>query len=64
MIEKQDIDSRDKDGHAHGYQEWYEKTRIWVRGNYKHGIPIGYEENHGITLNPDHNYTETNFYII
>ena len=40
-----DIEPKDSKGHAHGYQEWY-WDKLWVRCNYKHGEPIGYEENH------------------
>ena len=40
-----DIEPKDSKGHAHGYQEWY-WDKLWVRCNFKHGVEIGYEENH------------------
>lgn len=51
-----DIDPKDKHGEYHGYQEWYALyNRLWLRGMYKHGEEISYEELHDCN--------ETNYYI-
>jgi len=48
---------KDSNGKWHGYQEWYHLNKIlMLRGLYKHGLEIGYEEYHGSTW-------KTNFYI-
>ena len=48
MNKKKDIDPTNSNGNAHGYQEWYECNKLWIRVIMKHGEEIGYEENHGI----------------
>jgi len=50
------IEPTDKNGHFHGYQEWYYSgVKLTFRCKYIHGNKIGYVERHGIK--------ETNFYI-
>lgn len=44
MIE--DITNYNDKTQLHGYQEWYLKNIIYLRGNYKHGKFIGYIEWH------------------
>lgn len=58
MRKRKNIEPKNNNGNAHGYQEWYEKE-LWVRVVYKHGEEIGYEENHGINTYG----AETNFYV-
>lgn len=53
---KEDILPKDKKGEFHGYHEWYLGGRLWLRGNFKHGLHIGYEEHHM--------YNQTRFHII
>ena len=53
-----DIKTKNNNGNAHGYQEWY-FIDFWFRGCYKNGEPIGYQENHGINTYG----AETNFYV-
>ena len=49
------IRSRNYKGQFHGYQEWYWKDTIWLRGKFINGVEIGYEE--------IHLKCTTNFYI-
>ena len=49
------IRSRNYKGQFHGYQEWYWKDTIWLRGKFINGVEIGYEE--------IHLKCKTNFYI-
>ena len=39
------INYNDK-GQVHGFQKWYMRNIIWVMGNYKHNLEIGYNERH------------------
>ena len=42
-----DITNKNNKGELHGYQEWYHHNHtIWLRGNVKNGVEIGYEEIH------------------
>lgn len=41
---KKDVDPRDKKGYTHGYQERYQHGKLWLRGNAKHNLWIGYIE--------------------
>ena len=38
------IKSKNSKDQFHGYQEWYEDGKPWLRVIYKHGLEIGYEE--------------------
>lgn len=51
-----DIRPKNKDGRLHGYQEWYYKNKLQVRGNSKNGEDVGYQEFHV-------NLEETEYYI-
>jgi hypothetical protein len=44
MKQKIDIEETDSNGYYHGYQEWYDYDELLYRGNYKHGVEIGYSE--------------------
>lgn len=56
---EKEINPRDDNGKAHGYQKWYwSYNKIWLRCFMKHGEPIAYEEIH-----LKHGQSETNFYI-
>lgn len=54
-MNKKTIESKNSKGQYHGYQESYAYGEIQLRGMYKHGLEIGYEEYHGLK--------KTNFYI-
>jgi hypothetical protein len=42
---KQDIGDINSKGENHGYQEWYGADgKMWLRGTWKNGQEIGYEE--------------------
>jgi hypothetical protein len=41
----------------HGYQEWYEDNKLWLRGTARNGEPKGYEETH------ENKWSETCYYI-
>jgi hypothetical protein len=43
---KIDKESRDSYGRYHGYQEWFWNSYIWVRKKSRHGLNLGYYENH------------------
>ena len=43
---KQDIENRNTKGYFHGYQEWYDNSKIRLRAMCKNGRPVGYLENH------------------
>lgn len=47
--------TKDSNGQAHGYQQWYNNKVLWYRCVMKHGDEIGCEE--------WHKNKETNFYI-
>ena len=55
MAKKRDIDPRNKNGDFHGYQEWYYDNSLWLRCNYVHDEPKGYED--------DHHKETTTYYI-
>lgn len=40
------IESEDRDGHWHGYNEWYMQNELWTRIQFTHGIIHGYHEVH------------------
>jgi len=52
-----DIEPKDNKLRWHGYQQWYWNAngKIWLRGNFIHGLVIGYQE--------WHDNKQTNFYI-
>ena len=40
-----DINNYNTKGDHHGYQEWYGPDgKMWLRGNWRNGVEIGYEE--------------------
>jgi hypothetical protein len=41
-----DIRNKNNKGQSHGYQEWYGDNKLVLRGNFKNGNRIGYEELH------------------
>ena len=43
---EKDIDPINTNGEFHGYQEWYSNNKLWVRGNQKNGLHVGYRERH------------------
>ena len=56
IINKNDVNTKNSKGNLHGYQEWYNfRGVLYIRGVYKNGKEIGYEETH---INE-----ETNYYI-
>jgi hypothetical protein len=44
MIEE--IESRNDKGDYHGYQQWYDKGMLTLRGTMKNNLEVGYEEFH------------------
>lgn len=44
--QKQDIDPKNNKDQFHGYQEWYNGTKLWIRCTHNHGKLIGYKETH------------------
>jgi hypothetical protein len=56
MKEKKDIEPCNSKDEWHGYQEWYAYGEIQLRGMFKNGDDIGYQEYHGRN-------SITNFYI-
>jgi len=47
MKDKKDIDNFNTKNQLHGYQEWYDRGKLWYRGIYKHGLKINYSEQNG-----------------
>ena len=43
---KEDIETFNDKGQWHGYQEWYNRGKVFYRGNHKFGWIIYYHENH------------------
>ena len=56
IIIKNDTHTKNSKGNLHGYQEWYSFSGVlYIKGKYKNGKEIGYEELH-LTK-------QTNYYI-
>ena len=49
-MKEKTIETINDKGYYHGYQEWYSSggNKLWLRGMYKNGEPLGYCKN-----NPD-----------
>lgn len=50
----------------HGYQQWYwdkKCNKLWHRGKWINGIPIGYYDYHSDSDNHSHMYEEASFHI-
>ena len=65
MKNNKEIQPKNSKGKFHGYQEWYwdiECNRLWHRGKYKNGNPIGYEDYHSDERT--HRYRQASFNII
>lgn len=64
MREKQNKEPLNSKGQFHGYQEWYDYTKIWHRGNRINGRRIGYNEyNHEVGNGIHEDGTVFIFYI-
>ncbi len=48
MEENKQIRNYNDKGSYHGYQQWYYDDKLWFRGNSKHGLNLGYIENHTV----------------
>ena len=56
-MEKVEIKTCNHNEELHGYQEWYEDKKLWLRGTAKNGEPKDYQETH------DGKWSETQFFI-
>ena len=62
---KQNIENSNHKGETHGYQQWYgADNKMWLRGTWKNGQEIGYEECNDVSgKSLGEEGSEANFYI-
>lgn len=49
-MNKKNIESKNNKGQYHGYQEWYEHSKLYCRTNTKNGLAIDYNEYHDMKI--------------
>ena len=60
-----EINKYDNNRDWHGHNEWLdiESDMLWMRGVYKHGLPLGYHEVNTEIGGIGHDGTQVEFYI-